>query len=332
MTVTAMTGPHIQAKGYTRGRNFVEAKEVDWLVIHTAEGAKDEIDLGHYFAGTTAGSSNAGIGQDAGYATYVNYGDTSWCAPPLNQEGEHLEICGFAKWTRAEWISRKALLEAVAHWIAWRCTVRRIPIRYVASPRVGTSGVTGHINVNNVFHKSDHHDPGAGFPWDVVIARAQAIAAVPAPAPKPPTVSVGTSYKVRSGDSYWRIAQAAYRDGSKWPVIAKANGNKALVPGMTITIPKLGAPAPKPPVRVRIDLPAWPGYGYVAPGKKNAYVQKMQAKLRAIGYARYMPSGADGVYGQETTRAILAFQTATKGLARDGDMGPKTWAALDAYV
>lgn len=329
MTATALVGPHIQARGYTRGRSFVESKEVDWLVAHTAEGATDEISLGHYFAGTTAGSSQAGVGQDGGYASYVNYGDTAWCAPPLNQEAEHLEICGFAKWTRAQWLAQPAMLETVAKWIAWRCTVRRIPIRFVSSPRVGTSGVTGHINVNNVFHKSNHWDPGPNFPWDTVIARAQKIAAVPAPAPTPPSVRPGTTYVVRAGDSYWRIAQAAYKDGTKWPVISKANGNKPLVPRMVINIPILGA-APKPPPKKRIDLPPWPGYAYVSFGKKNSFVQRMQAKLRAIGYAKYLPSGADGVYGRETERAILAYQKNHTFLRPDGDMGPKTWESLDA--
>jgi LysM repeat protein len=330
MTATALKGPHIQAAGYTRGRSFVEAKEVDWLVLHTAEGAKDEVALGSYFAGTTKGSSAAGVGQDGGYASYVNYADTAWCAPPLNQEAEHLEICGFAKWTRAEWLAQKAMLETVAKWIAWRCTVRKIPIRFVSSPKVGTSGVTGHVQVNNVYRKSDHWDPGPQFPWDVVIARALAIAAPPPAVTTPPSVTVGTTYTVRAGDSYWRIANAAYRDGSKWPVISKANGNKVLQPGMQILIPKLTSTttAPKP---TRIDIPAWPGYGYVAYGKANGYVQKMQSKLRAIGYARYMPSGADGVYGVETRAAVSAFQRA-KRLSVDGVMGPVTWGVLDAHV
>lgn len=327
MTATALSGPRIQAKGYTRGRTFIEAKEVDWLVLHSAEGAKDEVDLGRYFAGTTAGSSHAGIGQDGGYASYVNYSDSAWCAPPLNQEAEHLEICGFAKWTRAQWLAQPKMLETVAKWIAWRCTVRRIPIRFVKLPSRGTSGVTGHKQVNNVYHKSDHWDPGPNFPWDVVIARAQVIARVTPAATTPPSVKVGTGYTVRSGDSYWRIAQAAYKDGQKWPIISKANRNRPLVPGMTIVIPSLTRPSST--AKKRIDLPAWPGYGYVAYGKHNGYVQKMQSKLRAIGYAKYMPSGADGVFGDETVKAVKVFQKA-KGLKQDGVPGPKTWAALDA--
>jgi LysM repeat protein len=330
VTVSALSGPHIQARGYTKGRNFHESKEVDWLVIHTAEGATDEVNLGHYFANTTKGSSSAGIGQDGGYASYVNYADTCWAAPPLNQEADHLEICGFASWSRAKWISEKALLETVAHWIAWRCSVRRIPIRYISSPRVGTSGVTGHIDVNNVYHMSNHWDPGPNFPWDIVINRAKVLASVRPPAASVPSVIAGTTYTVRAGDSYWRIAQAAYKNGSRWPVIAKANRNVMLRPGMKITIPASGSF--KPVVKRRIDLPRWPGYGYIALGKHNSYVQKMQAKLRAIGYAKYMPSGADGVFGKETARAVLEFQKDQRSLADDGVMGPRSWAALDAFI
>lgn len=329
MTIKPLVGPHIQAKGYTKGRIFREAKEVDWLVLHTAEGAKIEIDLGNYFKGNDNGSSTAGIGQAGGYASYVNAADTCWAGPPLNQEAEHLEICGFAKWTRLEWLTHPAMLQTVARWIAWRCTVRKIPIRFVSSPAVGTSGVTGHVQINKIFRQSDHWDPGPNFPWDVVIAHAKVIAGVPAPPMAPPSVVLGSTYTVRVGDSYWRVAQAAYKDGSKWPIIAKANNNKPLVPGLKITVPKLPTTPTKPVVKKRIDLPAWPGYAYIAYNKKNIYIQKIQSKLRSIGYANFLPSGSDGVYGAQTVAAVRAFQLKTK-IPSDGVMGPVTWEKLDA--
>jgi LysM repeat protein len=338
MAVAALKGPFIHARGYRRGRAYGEASRVAWVVIHTAEGARDERDLGAFFRSTSAGSSNGGAGQDGGYATYVNYGDTPWTNAPLNQESDTIELCGFARWGRAQWLAQPKMLDTCARWIAWRCTVRRIPIRYVASPSRGSSGVTGHVQVNRVWKQSSHWDPGPQFPWDVVIAKAQGYAKVkpPPPAPKPPTVAPGTAYTVRSGDSYWKIAQGAYRDGSKWPGIAKANRNVPLKPGLRITVPRLGAPAKPPPPAPRIDLPNWPGYGYVAKGKRNAYVQKMQAKLRRLGFAAFNPSGATGYYGTETVALVKAFQrnkpalwgTGAKG--PDGICGPKTWAAIDA--
>lgn len=333
MTATALTGPHLQAKGYTRGRIFREAKEVDWLVIHTAEGATKETDLGGFFNRNSAGSSQAGIGQTGGYASYVNYADTCWAAPPFNQEADHLEICGFAKWTRTQWLAQKLMLETVSKWIAWRCAVRKIPIRYVHKPVKGTSGVTGHVDVNSVYHDSNHWDPGPNFPWDTVIARANVIAGTVTPVTPAKIVAVksGSVYTVQSGDSYWKIAQGAYRDGNKWPRISMANSNKALMPGMKINVPDLIAPIPPPapPVRVRFDIPAWPGYGFIAIGKHNSYIKAAQSKLRLLGYTKYLPSGSDGIYGKELTAAIRAFQK-NKKLRVDGVFGPVTWVALDA--
>ena len=332
MTATALTGQHIQAKGYTKGRAFREAKQVDWLVLHTAEGAISEVNLGGFFSRNSAGSSQAGIGQRGGYASYVNYADTCWAGPPLNQEADHLEICGFAKWTRAEWLRQKPMLETVAEWIAWRCAVRSIPIRYVARPTAGTSGVTGHVDINRVYHDSDHWDPGPNFPWDTVIARANVIAAVPVAIPaKIIAVRSGTDYTVKAGDTYWKIAQGAYKDGSKWIAISKVNGDKPLVPGMKIIIPNLIAPIPPAAskARVRFDIPAWPGYGFITVGKHNSYIKAAQSKLRLLGYAKYLPSGADGIYGKELTAAIRAFQK-DKKLKVDGVFGPATWLALDS--
>lgn len=167
--VKSMSGPHFQALGYTRGR----AAKVIRLSIHTAEGATTVEGLGRFFASTRRGSSNAGIGQSGQYATYVTYNNTSWTNPPVNSSTDSLEICGFARWTRDEWLSRPKMIEAIAQWIAWRSAVRRIPVRHCANARL--PGTSGHWDINQTFRKSSHTDPGPQFPWDVVIARAQVL-------------------------------------------------------------------------------------------------------------------------------------------------------------
>jgi hypothetical protein len=53
-------------------------------------------------------------------------------------------------------------------------------------------------------------------------------------------------------------------------------------------------------------------------------VRSVQQALQAAGFD---PGEIDGVYGQQTAAAVVAYQTA-KGLTVDGVVGPVTWAAL----
>ena len=194
MTVTPLAGPFIRARSFTPGRY---GNPVIYLGIHTAEGAATREDLGHFFAYNTGGSSHAGIdGRGVhGYAEFVRYSDTAWTNPPINPTSDTLEICGFAAWSRSKWLAQPIMLEGVAHWIAWRAQVRRIPLVHRAGGST-TSGVYGHRDINATWHQSDHTDPGPSFPWDTVMARA---AAITRPAVRPAAQPV--AYR------YWRMLQ-----------------------------------------------------------------------------------------------------------------------------
>lgn len=62
-------------------------------------------------------------------------------------------------------------------------------------------------------------------------------------------------------------------------------------------------------------------------GDKGAYVTLLQTELLNRGYS--LPKyGADGSFGNETLKAVLAFQ-GDAGLKQDGIVGAETWAALD---
>jgi LysM repeat protein len=332
MSLSAPRGPFIAAKGYTRGRL---GRRVRWIGIHTAEGATHERDLGHFFARTKGGSSHAGIGQDGGYAAFVNYSDTPWTNPPLNSQSDTLEICGFAKWKRSQWMAHDSMLESVARWIAWRAAVRGIPIRHVTGSalRSGVSGVVGHIDVNNVFHESQHWDPGPNFPWDEVLNAARHHAGLPAhnEPVSPLHVTPAAHYTVNAGDSYWKIAQGAYHDGAMWPTIADANGRGHLKPGMVLTIP------PKPTGqhgKAAVGLvsptqgpPPWPGTAIVAIGRRNSQVARMQHQLMSRGY--HLPHGATGYYGPATRDVLSQFQQKhPQTWPHDGICGPVTWGLL----
>ncbi|MFS8497350.1 MAG: L,D-transpeptidase family protein [Micromonosporaceae bacterium] len=106
------------------------------------------------------------------------------------------------------------------------------------------------------------------------------------------------------------------------------------------------APAPlptaSPPTQIRDTPPApagpqAPATGFPAPtsppapqpavlrlGDRGDEVRDLQQRLSALGYWLGEP---DGVFGDATLHAVLAFQT-VEGLARDGVVGPRTRRAL----
>lgn len=58
-------------------------------------------------------------------------------------------------------------------------------------------------------------------------------------------------------------------------------------------------------------------------GSRGSAVVELQQRLGRTGF----PLQADGIFGIRTDAAVRSFQSA-KGLAVDGIVGPKTWAAL----
>jgi N-acetylmuramoyl-L-alanine amidase len=60
------------------------------------------------------------------------------------------------------------------------------------------------------------------------------------------------------------------------------------------------------------------------PGSKGARVKRLQRRLARLGYR---PGRADGVYGAETTSAVMALEK-HEGLGRDGAAGPQVAARL----
>lgn len=59
-------------------------------------------------------------------------------------------------------------------------------------------------------------------------------------------------------------------------------------------------------------------------GDRGAMVRRLQEELALLGY---MDGAADGIFGDETRRAVMAFQKAM-GLSPDGIVGVETWSAL----
>lgn len=156
--------PHHSGRGGARVR---------LVVVHTAEGARTVESLGRFFQGKTQASSHVGI-DDRRIEQYVGYDRAAWTLRSGNPISDNAELCGFAKWSRAEWLQHPRMLELTAQWIGERCRARGIPLRKLTPAQVaaGESGVIGHHDWTVGKKEGSHWDPGPHFPWDLVMAKA----------------------------------------------------------------------------------------------------------------------------------------------------------------
>lgn len=162
---------------------------VIWLAVHTTEGimrARDLLAWTSWPGSSHASNDETGVllGPEAGF---VPYNLASWTLRAGNPFSDNLEQCGWARWSRAEWLSRPLLLGTTAQWIAARHAARPwIPITKLSPAEVGAgkAGVIGHVDYTVGTGDGSHTDPGPGYPWDVVIEKARDLAfGIPKPGP-----------------------------------------------------------------------------------------------------------------------------------------------------
>jgi hypothetical protein len=150
--------------------------KVLWLAVHTTEGMMRAKQLRDWAA--WPGSSHAANDETGVLLTpadgFVSYDRAAWTLRNGNAISENLEQCGWAKWTRDEWLSRPKLIDTTALWLADRARARGIPLRRLTDEeiRAKKSGVLGHGDYSRATGDGTHSDPGKYFPWDVVLAKA----------------------------------------------------------------------------------------------------------------------------------------------------------------
>lgn len=148
---------------------------VIWIAVHTAEGATTAANLKAYFdRASTQASSHAIADDNVLWEALVPYDRASWTLRNGNPKSDNLEITGFAKWSRAEWLQHMGMLRNTAQWIRNRCRARGIPMVKLspADVRAGKAGVIGHVDYTNGTGDGTHWDPGPNFPWDLVMQMA----------------------------------------------------------------------------------------------------------------------------------------------------------------
>ncbi|MDQ3671684.1 MAG: N-acetylmuramoyl-L-alanine amidase [Actinomycetota bacterium] len=154
------------------------ATSIRCIVIHSAE-AFDSFgeDLsaegvaGFFARSSTEASTQLAVDRDSCMRMVPDL-VIPWGASGANSDGLHVEICGTAKWSRSEWLRRRTMLRRAAFKVARWCWLYDIPARWLSDRQLanGTArGLTTHVQVNKVFKRGHHWDPGPGFPKDVFL-------------------------------------------------------------------------------------------------------------------------------------------------------------------
>jgi N-acetyl-anhydromuramyl-L-alanine amidase AmpD len=174
---------------YVESPNVTPAtgRAIDVVVMHTMEIAerKDAAEICVRWFRSPASQVSAHYCVDSDTVIQcVREKDIAWHARGGNAASIGVELAGFARQTTKDWRDAysTAVLRSAATLVADVCRRRRIPVRWLVAGdlRAGRRGITGHVEVSLAYGRSDHWDPGPGFPIErflALVRSAQAAAA-----------------------------------------------------------------------------------------------------------------------------------------------------------
>jgi peptidoglycan hydrolase-like protein with peptidoglycan-binding domain len=177
--VLAHTIPFVQSRFYGKRRTIVGK-----IVLHCMEAPE---------ASTRAercAQNMATLPADAAAKSAHYYADSdtvvqgvldhlvAFAAPGCNHDGIQIEHAGYARQSTAEWLDNFGvrMLWLSAQLVARKVRERSLPIRFLRAAdlvRKGALGITTHHEVSLAFGRSDHHDPGPGFPMQWYLEQVQ---------------------------------------------------------------------------------------------------------------------------------------------------------------
>ena len=169
----------------------------DLVVVHTVEGDPDipstVADEGaeavaRYCARRDDKVSAHWFVDDDSIVRGVKDKDVAYAAPGANHNGIQIELCGWARWTREQWLGEHiGTLCNLAHLMVHYWRANQVLLAYVDEHGLakGHRGITTHHDVTQAFKRSTHTDPGPGFPlhdviqlaWHLLLAEDQEAAA-----------------------------------------------------------------------------------------------------------------------------------------------------------
>lgn len=152
-----------------------------WVTLHTAEGARTVDSLYGFFDRNQNASSHAGADGYQLSGDWVPDERAAWTLLNGNPRSLNLEMCGFARWTRPQWLSEgwvdgvwnpRQMIRHAATWTRRKCDKYGIPRRLLTPAEVGQgySGIIDHARYTFGTGDGDHTDVGGNLPWDVFFA------------------------------------------------------------------------------------------------------------------------------------------------------------------
>ncbi len=152
-----------------------------WAALHSAEGARTVDSLYNFFNTNQNASSHAGADGYQLSGPWVPDERAAWTLLNGNPRSLNLELCGFARWTREQWLSTgwvdgvwnpRQMIRHAAAWLREKCDRHGIPRRLLTAEQVGRgeSGILDHARYTFGTGDGSHTDVGKWFPFDVLFA------------------------------------------------------------------------------------------------------------------------------------------------------------------
>jgi hypothetical protein len=163
ISATCRTTYHASRTSGTRA-----LRQVKLIVLHSTETPPgSSASVARYFASAKAkGSAHLVVDDAHCYRTLPN-DVVPWAAPGANEDGFHIEQCGYARWTTNQWKQHLPTLHRAAFKTALHCNLFNIPTVFLRGDavRAGNKGITTHAQVTKAYPKlGTHTDPGGGWP------------------------------------------------------------------------------------------------------------------------------------------------------------------------
>lgn len=154
-------GPFCKYHGHTRSPG-----DIDWVVVHDAEGANAQGVAAYGASGNAQASWHVTCDDKVGIRCLADDVVAYHAYSPANDIGLGLEICGYASWSKLTWYRHQATLKRSAWVVARWCVRYNIPARWLKDDeiRAHKPGLLTHADVTRVLHKGSHTDPGKNFP------------------------------------------------------------------------------------------------------------------------------------------------------------------------